>query len=89
MIKESEDEEFYYELWPTDRSEKWVERFGSRPYKVKWRQVGHSNDITELRNIMTSSEWHVFWSKQFKQFEKQKVRYFGYLIVPGEYTLMI
>lgn len=89
MIEESEDEESYYELWPNDRSEKWVERFGSRPYKVKWRQVGHSNGITELRNLMTSSEWHYFWSEQFKQFEKQKVRYFGYLLVPGEYTLMI
>ncbi|KAJ5460986.1 uncharacterized protein N7458_002538 [Penicillium daleae] len=72
MIEESEDEEFYYELWPNDKSEKWVERFGSRPYNVKWRQVGHSNDITELRSLMTSSEWHVFSSEQSKHLEKQK-----------------
>lgn len=84
MIEDSEAEEFFYELWPKDRSEKWVERFGSRPYKVKWRQVGHSNDITELRSLMTSTEWHVFSSEQFKQFEKQKVCYFRYLIVPCE-----
>lgn len=89
MIKENEDEEFYYELWPNDRSEKWLERFGSRPFKAKWRQVGHSNDITELRNLMTSSEWHVFWSAQFKQFEEQKVRSFECLITPSEYTLII
>ncbi|KAL4767098.1 hypothetical protein BDW60DRAFT_164458 [Aspergillus nidulans var. acristatus] len=38
MIEKSDDEEFYYELWPNDRSEEWVERFGSRPNKVKWRQ---------------------------------------------------
>jgi hypothetical protein len=75
MIEKNEDDEFYYELWPNDGRDKWVERFGSRPFKVKWRQVGHSNDITELRNLMTSSEWHVFWSAQFKQFEEQKVRY--------------
>lgn len=79
MIKESEDEEFYYELWPNDRREKWVERFGSRPYKMKWRQVGHSNDITELRSLMTSSEWYVPSSETSKQFEK-KVCPFSYLI---------
>jgi hypothetical protein len=37
--------------------------------------VGHSNDVTELRNLMTSSEWHVFSSEQFKHLEKQNVGY--------------
>lgn len=84
MIEQSKDEELYYELWPNDRSEKWVKRFGSRPYKIKWRQIGHSNDITELRSLMTSSEWQVFSSEQFQQFEKKKVCGFRYSIIPGE-----
>lgn len=89
MIEKGEDKEFYYELWPNDRKEKWVARFGSRPYKRKWRQVGHSNDITELRSLMTSSEWHVFSSEEFQQFESEKVRRFRYLIIPGELLLMV
>jgi hypothetical protein len=84
MIEDSEAEEFFYELWPNDRSEKWVERFGSRPYKVKWRQVGHSNDIMELRSLMTSTEWHVFSSEQLEQFEKQKVGF-----IKPTYTILL
>jgi hypothetical protein len=89
MIEESEDEEFYYELWPNDRSERWVERFGSRPYKMKWRQVGHSNDIAELRSLITFSERHVFSSGQFKKVEKEKVCRLRYFIKPGKLSLMI
>jgi hypothetical protein len=81
MTEKSEDEEFYYELWPNDRREEWVKRFGSRPCKGKWRQVGHSNDIMELRSLMTSSESHVCSSEQFKHLENRKVRYFARLIV--------
>ncbi|KAF3391554.1 hypothetical protein F1880_007713 [Penicillium rolfsii] len=86
--EDEEDEEFYYELWPTDKSEQWVERFGSRSFEVNWRQVGHSNDILKLRDLMTSSEWHIFWFKQFKQFTEQKVSSFEHVIDPREYILI-
>lgn len=89
MILEGKDDEFFYELWPNDRSEKWVEQFGSRPYKVKWRQVGHSNDIMELRSLMTSSERQAISCGQFKQVEHQQVCYFKYTIVPCEQLLTI
>jgi hypothetical protein len=89
MIAENEDEESFYELWPNDRREKWVEQFGSRPYKMKWRQVGHSSDIAELRSLVTSSEGHITSSEQFKQFENQKVRYFRCRIILDELSLMV
>lgn len=89
MIEQSEAEEFFYELWPNDRSDKWVERYGSKPYKMNWRQVGHSNDITELRSLMTSSEWLVFSSEQLKQSEIQQVCHITYLSVTGEFSLTI
>jgi hypothetical protein len=78
MIEESD--EFYYELWPNDRSDKWVKKFGSSSYKMKWRQVGHSNNITKLKSSMAFSAQQVYSAKQFEQSEKQKVRYFTYCL---------
>ncbi|KAJ5348627.1 actin-like protein 10 [Penicillium brevicompactum] len=47
LIKESD--EFFYELWPNDRSNKWVERFGLRACKMKWRQ--HLSSTEEFKNF--------------------------------------
>ena len=72
MIEESDG--FSYELWPNDRSDKWVKQFGSRSYKTKWRQVGHTDDIKRLQSLMASTEPNVHSTEKSKRFEEQKVR---------------
>lgn len=74
-IKESN--EFLYELWPNDRNDKWLERFGSRPCEMKWRQVGHSKDKTKLKSSVAFSEQHVYSiysTEKFERPEGHKVR---------------
>lgn len=86
MIEESDG--FFYELWPNDRSDKWIKEFGSRSYGMKWRQVGHSNDITRLKSLMALPEKHVYSAEQFQQSEKQKVRLFTYFVIYSDSWLM-
>lgn len=86
-IKESN--EFLYELWPNDRSDKWVERFGSRPCEMKWRQVGHSKDKMKLKSSLAFSEQHVYSTEKFERLEGHKVRHSRRYIISSELSLMI
>lgn len=87
LIKESD--EFFYELWPNDRSNKWVERFGLRACKMKWRQVRHSEDKTKLQCLMAFPNQHLSSTEEFKNFEQHKVRHFRSFVISSELSLII
>lgn len=87
LIKESD--EFFYELWPNDRSNKWVERFGLRACKMKWRQVRHSEDKTKLQSLMAFPKQHPSSTEEFKNFEQHKVRHFRSFVISSELSLII
>lgn len=87
LIKESD--EFFYELWPNDRSNKWVERFGLRACKMKWRQVRHSEDKTKLQSLMAFPKQHLSSTEEFKNFEQHKVRHFRSFVISSELSLII
>lgn len=87
LIKESD--EFFYELWPNDRSNKWVERFGLRACKMKWRQVRHSEDKTKFQSLMAFPKQHLSSTEEFKNFEQHKVRHFRSFVISSELSLII
>ncbi|KAJ5375427.1 hypothetical protein N7517_007433 [Penicillium concentricum] len=68
-------DEFLYELWPNDRSDKWRERFGSGNCKIKWREVSHSKDIMKLKGLVAFPEQRVCSIEQYKQFEEHEVAF--------------
>lgn len=86
MIKKSDD--LFYELWPNDERDKWVEKFGSSPYKRKWREVRHGANITLLKSLVALSEQPVH-SMKVKQHEQNEVSNSKSFVISSESSLMI
>ncbi|KAJ5109291.1 hypothetical protein N7456_005966 [Penicillium angulare] len=70
LIKGSD--EFFYELWPNDRRDKWVERFGLSACKMKWRQVRHSKVKTKSQSLMAFPKQHFSSPEELKYVEQHK-----------------
>lgn len=81
--------EFLYELWPNDKRDKWVERFGPCPYNRKWRQVGHRKDMTLLKSLVAFSEQQVYSAEKVKQCEKNEVSNSQSFTISNELSLII
>jgi hypothetical protein len=48
----TESEEYLYERWPEDKYSTWIQKFGLRNKKTKWRDVGRSGDKLRLKTLM-------------------------------------
>lgn len=48
----TESEEYLYERWPEDKYSTWIQKFGLRNEKTKWREVGRTGDKLQLKTLM-------------------------------------
>lgn len=54
----TESEEFFYEIWPEDEYSAWIQNFGLRNRKTKWREVGRSRDKLRLKTLVARPKQH-------------------------------
>lgn len=67
-------EEFLYELWPMDKSFKWIEKFGLPKTRRKWREIRYSEDKLRLKELASQSDQHVAIVEYAERSSKNKVR---------------
>ena len=79
-VKKSQN--FLYELWPDDKGNEWSQRYGSRPLKTNWRQIGRNMDELRSKILMTVPE-------QYNQSKAFQVRPLVRFIISSESSLMI
>lgn len=70
----TESEEFLYEIWPVDKSSTWIQKFGLRNTKRKWREIGRSGDNLRLKTFVASPKQHFLPLEQRECDGKIKVR---------------
>lgn len=69
----TESEEFLYEMWPEDKRSTWIQKFGERNTKRKWREIGRSGDKLRLKTLLLHSNQHSLPLEQRKCDKKTEV----------------